>query len=105
MSSMLELLNGGVGWGESVLHKEDEVHEGPELDCSVVAGALGVFARSEVEVESQSDQVGNLMGFGIAGEGFCGDNGVDNAKWDAIFLFNWWVLQAVGFKLSGETSI
>ena len=34
----------GVGWEESIPNKENEVHEGPELDCSEVAGALGVFA-------------------------------------------------------------
>ena len=42
---MLEVLDWGVGWEESVPHEEDEVHEGPELDCSAVAGALGIFAR------------------------------------------------------------
>ena len=50
---MLELLNGGVGWEESVPHKEDEVHEGPEMNCSAVVGTLGVFAQLEAEVEAQ----------------------------------------------------
>ena len=54
------LLNGGVGWEELVPHKEDEVHEGMELDCYVVAGALGVFAQSEAEVEAQGEQIGDL---------------------------------------------
>ena len=49
---MLEVFDWGVGWEESVPHKEDKVHEGPELDILVVAGALGVFARLEAEVES-----------------------------------------------------
>ena len=39
-----------VGWEESISNEENKVHEGPELDCLVVAGALGVFARSEAEV-------------------------------------------------------
>ena len=66
---MLEVLDWGVGWEESVPHEEDEVHEGLELDCSVVASALGVFALSEAEVEAQGDQIGDLTGFGIGGEG------------------------------------
>ena len=63
--SVLELLDGGIGWEESVPNEEDGVHEGPELNCSPVAGALGVFTRSEAEVEALGDQVDNLMGFGI----------------------------------------
>ena len=59
------MLDGGVGWEKSVPHKEDEVHEGPELDYSPVVGALGVFTRLEAEVESQGDQVGNQVGFWI----------------------------------------
>ena len=53
---MLEVLNWGVGWEELVPHKEDKVHEGLELECSTVAGALGVFAQSEAKVEAQGDQ-------------------------------------------------
>ena len=52
LSGILEVLDWDVGWEESVPHKEDKVHEGPELDILVVAGALGVFAQSEAEVES-----------------------------------------------------
>ena len=33
-----------------------------------MAGALGVFARSEAEVESQGDQVDDLTSFVIGGE-------------------------------------
>ena len=62
---MLELLDGGVGWEKSVPHKEDEVCEGPKLDCSVVAGVLGVFARSEEGVEAQGYHIGNLTDFGV----------------------------------------
>ena len=88
-----------------VPHEEDKVHEGPELDCYLVAGALGVFTQSEAEVEAQGDQVGNLTGFIIGGEGCCSNNGVDNAKWDGLFLFDWSVLRAVGFELPGETYV
>ena len=53
-----------------------------------MAGALGVFARSEAEVESQGDQVGKLTGFGIDGEGCCSHDGVDDAEWGILFLFD-----------------
>ena len=99
------MLDEGVRWEESVPHKEDEVHEGPELDCSPVAGVLYVFTRLEAKVESQADQVGDLTGFGIGGEGCCGDDGVDDAKWDGLLSFDRRVLQAVGFELPGETSV
>ena len=69
MISVLELLDGDVGWEDSVPHEEDEFHEGPELDCFPLAGALGVLVKPEAEVEAQGDQVGDLMGFGIGGEG------------------------------------
>ena len=102
---MLELLDGGVGWEESVPHKEDKVHEGPELNCSLVAGALDVFTRSEAEVEAAGDQVGDLTGFGIGGEGCCDDDGVNDTEWGGLFSFDWRVLQAVGFELTGETYV
>ena len=59
------MLDWGIGWKESVPHKEDKVHERPESDCSAVDGALGVSERSEEEVEAQCDQMGNLTGFGL----------------------------------------
>ena len=62
---MLEVLNGGVRWEELVPHKEDKVREGPELDCSAVAGALSVFTRYKAEVEARGDHIGNLTGFGV----------------------------------------
>ena len=35
------------------------------MDCSVLAGALGVFTQSESEVEYQGDQIGSLVGFWV----------------------------------------
>ena len=94
----------GVGWEESIPNEEDKFQEGPELDWLAVAGALGVFTRSEAEVDAQLDQVGNLTGFGVGGDGRCGYGGVDNAKGGGLFLFDRRVLDAVGFKLPGERS-
>ena len=39
-----------ISWEELILNEEDEVKEGPELDCSAVTGALGVFTRPYAEV-------------------------------------------------------
>ena len=49
------------------------------MDCSVLAGALGVFTQSEAEIEAQGAHVGNLTGLVIGGEGFCGNNGVNDS--------------------------
>ena len=65
MSGILEVLDLGIVWEDSVHHKEDKVHEDPELDCSVVAGALGVLAQSEAELQAQDSQIGNQTVFGV----------------------------------------
>ena len=63
ISGVLEMFDWGIGWEESI--EENKVHEGPELDCSAVSDAFGVFTRSGAEVEAQGDQVGNLTGVGV----------------------------------------
>ena len=80
LGGVLEMFNWSVGWEESTPNEEDEVHEGPELDCLAVAGALGEFSQTEVEVEAKCDQVGNLLGFEVVGDGRCGHDGVNNAE-------------------------
>ena len=70
-----------------------------------MAGVLGVFIRSEAELEAQGYQVGDLTGFGVRGEGCCGDDGVDDAEWDGHVLFDQRFLLAVGFELPGEMSV
>ena len=62
---MMEVVNGGIGWEESVPHEEEEVNQWTEIDCSTVAGALGVFTQLEAEVEAHGDQIGNLTGFWV----------------------------------------
>ena len=44
MSGPAEMLGGSVPWDEEVPDEEHNIHEGPELDRSEVAGALRVFA-------------------------------------------------------------
>ena len=46
-----------------------------------------------------------MTGFGIGGEGCCRDGAVDDAEWDGLFSFYRRVLQAIGFKLAGDTSV
>ena len=55
----------GVVWEEPVPHEESEIHEGSELDDLAVASALGVFTRSDAELEAQGDHNGNLTSFGF----------------------------------------
>ena len=68
-------------------------------------GALGVFVRSEAEVEAQGDQIDNLTGFGVGREGCCSNDGIDDAKQDGLFSFDRRVFNTIGFKLPGETSV
>ena len=102
---MLELFNWGVGWEDSIPNEEEEVQEGPKLDCLVVTGVLRVFTQPEAEAEAQLDQVGKMTGFGFGGGGHRGHNGSDNTKEDNLLSFERRVLNAVGFKLMGEASV
>ena len=78
----------GVGWKELIRNEENEVHEGSELDCLAVTGALDVFERPEADVESQCDQVDDLTGFRIGVDGRWVHVGVDNAEGDGLLSFD-----------------
>ena len=52
MVGVLEMFDWSISWEESTPNEEDEVQEGPELDCSAVTGTLGVFTRSQAEVKA-----------------------------------------------------
>ena len=86
-------------------NEEHEVQEGPEMDCLSVAYALGVFEGPEVEVEAQFDQVSNVVGLMIRGGGCHGYNGVNDSQGDGLFLIDWWILNPVGFELTGEALV
>ena len=73
MGCMLEVFNWVISWERSISNEEDENQEGPELECSTVTSALGVFTLPEAEV-SQLEQVGDMTGFGVGGGGSCGQN-------------------------------
>ena len=105
MGCVLEVFDWGVRWDSSIPNEEDEVQEGPDLDCLAVTGILVVFTRPEVVVESQLEQVRKMTGFGVGGGGCCNHNGLENADGDDLFLFEQRVLDVVGFKLTGEASV
>ena len=44
LSRLVEVLNWGIHREETVPDKEHEFQEGPELECTAVACALGAFA-------------------------------------------------------------
>ena len=75
------------------------------MDCFAVTGALGVFIQPEAGVEAQLDQVGNMTGLGVRGGVGCGQDGANNAEGGGLFLFERRVLDAVGFKMTGEASV
>ena len=105
LGCLLEVFDWGVGWEESILSEEEKVQEGPELGCLAVTGEFGVFAQPEAEVEAQLVQVGGMTGFSVGGGVRRGHDGFENAKEGGLFLFDRRVLDAVGFKLLGETSV
>ena len=75
------------------------------MECLAVTGALGVFTRHEAEGEYQLDQVGDMTGFGVGGDGRCGHDELDNANGGGLFSFDRKFLNAVGLKLAGEASV
>ena len=67
LSGPAEMLGRSVPGEEEVPDEEHDIHEGPELDRPAVAGALGVFAGPDAEVEANGDQVDNVVGSGVGG--------------------------------------
>ena len=59
------MLGRSVPGEEEVPNEEHKVHEGPELYCPSVVGARRVFAGPETEVESNGDQVSDVVGSGV----------------------------------------
>ena len=80
MGNMLKLLDRGVCGEEIVPDEEYKFQEGPELDCPVMACALGVFTLPKAEVEPLLDQVGDVPGFGVRGGCCRGHSIMDDAR-------------------------
>ena len=57
LGGLMEIFVGSVPGEEEVPGEEHEVHEGPDLDCPAVAGALREFVGQKAEVEANVDQV------------------------------------------------
>ena len=105
LGGLSEMLGGGVPGEEEIPDKEHEVHEGPELDHPAVAGALCVFAGSQVEVEANGDQVGNVVGSEV-GIGSCrGDDRVHNSQRGGIYSLDGGVFELVGLELLREALV
>ena len=69
----------GASRGDKIAsYEEHKFQKGEELDGSAMAGALGILAELQAEVETQDDQVGDVSGFLIGGLSRCGHDGVDN---------------------------
>ena len=79
------MLGRSIPGEEEVPDREHNIHEGPELDRPVVAGALRVFSGPQAEVEGSGDQVGDVVGSGVGGGCFLGDNGVRDSQVGGLF--------------------
>ena len=99
------MLGESVPGEEGVPDKEHEVHEGSELDCPAVAGALRVFTGSEAEVEANGDQVGNMVGSGVGGVSCLGNDGLDDPKGGCLFSSDRGIFEAVGLELPCEALV
>ena len=80
LGEMLEPPDWGIGGLEGVSCKEDEVNEGTELHCPVMAVALGVLTQLQAEVESQDNQVRGVSSLLFGGSVGCGHNGMDDSE-------------------------
>ena len=86
----------------------DEEHafqEGPELDCTVVARSLGLFAGPEAKVEAQLGQVGDVPGPWVGGGGSRGHNGLEDAQGGGVFPLDWGFFNPISFELSVEVIV
>ena len=80
MSHLVEVLGWGIHVEKTFPNKEDKVQESLELECLAVACALNIFAGYELEVESQLDQVGDVVGLRVRGGNCRGHNGVNDSQ-------------------------
>ena len=70
--------------------EEHEFLEGPKLGCPMVACAIGVFAGPEAEVESQLEEVVDVLGRWFRGGvgDSRGHDGLDDAQGGGVFLLD-----------------
>ena len=105
LSGPAEMLSRSVPGEEEVPDREHDIHEGPELDCPVVAGALRVFTGPEAEVEANGDQVGNVVGYAVGGGSCLGDDGVHHSQGDGLFLLDRGIFEPICLELPCEALV
>ena len=86
---VLEVLDESIRKYESVSSEEHKFQKGVELDCPVMASALGIITGPQVEVETQDDQLGDVLGFLIGGGRRWNHDEVDDTQQGGLFSFNW----------------
>ena len=67
-----------------------------------MAGALHVFAGPEAEIESNGDQVGNVVGSGVRGASWCSDNGVHDSQGGGLLSLDGEIIDTAGLELPCE---
>ena len=105
LGGMLKSLNGGIGRYENVFGEEHKSQKRTELDGSVVAGALGVLTGPQAEVETQDNQVGDMLDFFIRGVSRCGHDRVDNTKRNGLFFYKRGVFVSICFDFLGKALV
>ena len=105
LGGLAEILSGSVPREEEVPDKEHEVHEKPELDRPAVAGALRVFAGLEAEVESNGDQVSNVVDSGVIGGSCLSDDGVHDYQGGGLLLSDRGVFEPIGLEFPCEVLV
>ena len=105
LSCQAEMIGGSVPGEEEVPDKEDEIHEGPELDRPAVAGALCVFSGSQAEVEANGDQVGDMVGSGVRGGSCLENDGLDDPKGGCLFSSDRRIFEAVSLEFLCEALV
>ena len=66
---------------------------------------LGVIARPEAEVESKSDQVRDVMYFGIGVSCRYVHDGLEYANGGGFLHLERWFIYKIGFKLMADTPV
>ena len=99
------MLGGSVPGEEEVPNEEHEIHEFPELDRPAVATALRVFAGSQAEVETNGDQVGDVVVSGFRGGSCLCDNGLDDPKAGCLFLSDRGIFEGLGLELPHDALV
>ena len=64
-----------------------------------------MFAGTEAEVEFNGDQFGDMVGSGVNGGSFRGNNGVHDSQWGGIFSSDRGVFKPVGLELPREALV